>query len=207
MLHYQGSVHIGHSSMNRSGLQCRAVAVVAVVAISSLAGRCTGDELQDKRMVTVRVQDIPTTVQLIGRLGKPLGSLLTIRGKWIKPKDNVKDNSLRFLVAFVGGKELSEKVEWNHAQIGAILSRPRGRGPKPGELWDWKFDWGGSNPPPAPADGDTWEILGVETGCFDWYSHEVAKEIALWTQQSAYYSSGFNTRIEYIAIRQLTTNP
>ncbi len=155
-------------------------ALVTIVS-SSGCGRCLGDELKDQKMVSVKAEDISKTVQIIGRLGQPLGSLVTIRGAWVSPGNRAKDRSLQFHVSHVNGKELAEKVKLAPGQISAIFSRGdrcRGRGPKPGEPWDWKYDFAGHTPPPERTEGEVWEMLGVEMGFFDQYSAEAAQKFA-----------------------------
>jgi hypothetical protein len=102
--------------------------------------------------VTVRAEDIPATVQIIGKLGQPIGSLLRIRGKWITI--NSKGDSLHFEVALVNGKKLDEKVVIVGELLGPMYPQ-KGRGPKPGELWDWRVDLEGNEPWPTRSEGET----------------------------------------------------
>jgi hypothetical protein len=59
-------------------------------------------------VLKVLASDIGTRVQIIGRLGYPLGELVTIRGAWIRPcglpNQPVKDDTPYFSVTSVNGK-------------------------------------------------------------------------------------------------------
>ncbi|MGO8705437.1 MAG: hypothetical protein ACLQVA_16630 [Candidatus Brocadiia bacterium] len=149
--------------------------------------------------VTVRAEDIPGTVQIIGRLGQPLGSLLRIRGKWVYSL--AKDDSLYFDVAFVNGMQIGNKVG---IMVEPIDNVPGGR-PKPGDFWDWRTGGEESEPWPMPSEGETWEILGVETGYFDHtYSPEVYKEEpSIGTRKMTMWTYGFYTRFQCIAVRKV----
>ena len=86
-------------------------------------------------MLTVRAQDIPEKVQIIGRLGQPLGTLVTISGQWISPGLRVKDPSLVFRVSLVNGKEIKGIDDFHGLQIEPIFPRHKGRKPTPTESW------------------------------------------------------------------------
>jgi hypothetical protein len=179
--------------------------IFAIILSAVVYEQCTCDELKEKQIVTIRVQDIPEKVQIIGRLGHPLEDLLTIQGKWLVSND--KGESLHFLINHINGKELKEKVELNEMQIEAIFPNCKGRVPNRSESWDWKFDLSGKMSPPKPLDGEEWEMLGIESGFFDWYSAEAAKEIGLATFQSPpFRGCGVCTQFKYIAIRKLTSS-
>src|SRR5262245_47473281 len=65
----------------------------------------------------VSVADIGNRVTLVGLLGKQLGTMMEVSGTWRYPGPNVKDDSMRFIVSHVDGKELEKPVEFNVAQI------------------------------------------------------------------------------------------
>lgn len=80
-----------------------AIAFVAVIASSQGAEPTTA----------VRVTEIGGDVQLIGRLGEPLGTMLTVVGTWSFPDQSAgptKDYSLRFSISHVGGNRLPHPV-------------------------------------------------------------------------------------------------
>ncbi len=90
------------------------VIVVCILATSTYAPgeeesppiqQIQADELTSKR------------VQIIGRLGYPLGEMLTIRGRWQRPDSLVKDNSLRFVVTEVAGEKLAASVTFHRGLV------------------------------------------------------------------------------------------
>lgn len=67
--------------------------------------------------IEVSVDEIGKNLILIGRLKKPLGTLLTVRGKWSYPHSRVKDYSLRFTVTHLDGQKLRDPIEYNVSQL------------------------------------------------------------------------------------------
>jgi hypothetical protein len=199
--HLQAITQIGHA-MNLAN-KCSVAVLLALIANNGVGEQGSSNESKDRQMITIRAQDIPKTVQILGRLGQPLGSLLTVRGKWTRPGINMKDRSLVFHVTLANGKEPDGKVDLHSLLVKPILSDHKGREPKSGELWDWRFDWEGSKPGPTPSEGETWEMLGVETGCFNSYSGDAWREIGSSVPQSPPCMEGFYTPFEYIAVRKL----
>ena len=65
----------------------------------------------------VLASDIGTRVQIIGRLGYPLGELVTIQGSWIRPRglpnQPPKDDTPYFSVTSVNGKRLETPVRFD----------------------------------------------------------------------------------------------
>jgi hypothetical protein len=70
--------------------------------------------------IEISVDEIGKNLILIGRLKKPLGTLMTIRGKWSYPDTNVKDYSLRFTVTHIDDQKLADPVEFNVAQLKVV---------------------------------------------------------------------------------------
>ena len=139
-----------------------AFGLVAIGICCGFAGLSFSRGLDEKKVVTVRAEDIPDKVQIIGRLGQPLGSLLRIRGTWVMPRS--KEDCLYFNVALVNGKKSDKKVDFAINVVVPIDNLPGGR-PKPGGPWDWRVNAEGSEEPWAsPSQGEAWEMLGVETG-------------------------------------------
>lgn len=195
-------VYGGRPVVNRSrSMFCL---VVLGVAIASVVEReqSNCDEVREGEVITVRAQDIPKSVQILGTFENPLGCLLTIRGQWLKPGPEVKDRSFTLHVNIVDGQELAEAIKLRAGQVRPVLSRSLGDGPAPGITWDWKVAFDGTQQFPKPSEGETWEILGVESGCFESYSDEAWKEIGI-VEQVSPSKSGFYTRFECIAIRKV----
>jgi hypothetical protein len=186
-----------------TGFKCCAAILATMIACTDVGGEGARDESKDKPFTTVRAQDIPKTVRIVGRLGQPLGDLLTIRGKWTSPGLFVKDDTLVFHVNLVNGKKPKESPGLHGLQVSAIFPTWGGRKPKPGESWDWRFHWGGSEPSPTPVEGETWEMMGVETGSFQEYSKDAWREIGGPAAQGSPSMAGFVTRFEFIAVRKI----
>ncbi len=172
-----------------------------LIGIISLffCARAYCEEANDKQVTTVLAKDIPDKVQIIGELGQPLGKLTTIRGKWIKPSGVPKDNSLRFQITAVNGKRLDKSVEWHRTQVIAVFSGEKGRGPKPGEKWDWQYVYDGKSLAPKPEENENWEMQGAEIGGFDIH-------VCLSTlegMQLPYYRKPFSTHFEFIAVKKI----
>jgi hypothetical protein len=180
---------------------CLIILIVVIIG-SNIAGQ-TQQKPPKKKMIFVRAKDIPKSVQIIGNLGHPLGTLLKIQGKWISPGIYVKDPNLVFHVTLVNGEKPKEKIVLHGLQVKQILSHHKGRGPKPGELWDWRFEWHGSKAAPTRSEGETWEMMGVENGRFDSFSEEAWQEIGGPIEQMPPFMSGFYTYFEFIAVRKL----
>jgi hypothetical protein len=200
----KGETHIRNYTMNGLKLQRRIVLVLSIASIlaTNVCEQSVCDELKDKQMITIRAQDIPQTVQILGTFGHPLGSLLTIRGTWIKPGILEKDPSLQFHVDLVNGKKPNESVVLHDMQVNSILPQ-KGRKPKPGETWDWRFDLGGTEPPPTPLEGETWDMMGIEKGYFETYSAEAWKEVGSIPVQKPSFMKGFYTRFEFLAVKRI----
>ena len=180
---------------------CAVVLGIVVVGVS-VRGEEARTEQQGKPVTTVRVQDIPKKVQLIGRLEHPLGSLLTIRGEWRMPKGLKKNPLLMFHVERINGKKPKENIVL-HSWVVKPFFKNSGRGPKPGEVWDWRFDWGGKLSSPAPVEGETWEMRGVETGSFGSRSEEAMREIGQEDMQLPICLTGFVTYFEFVAVKKI----
>lgn len=103
----------------------------------------------------VKVTDIGADVTLIGRLGKPLGRMLTVTGTWGFPdqsKGPTKDYSLRFSVSHVDGRRLPRPVT---LRVGAVhVSDHNGADLIP------------DRDEHATLDGKRWTLRVYETGRF-----------------------------------------
>ena len=59
----------------------------------------------------VKYSDIPTKVQVVGRLGTHLGEeIITIRGTWKQP-EAVLEDTFKFVVTSINGKEIRTPIE------------------------------------------------------------------------------------------------
>ena len=98
----------------------------------------------------VNVSEIGRSVILVGRLGKPLGQKMKIRGRWAKPNAQAKDYSPRFTVIELDGGKLDPPVEFNIAQITALTEEHKQALPDRERY--------------GLLDGQTWEMVAYETG-------------------------------------------
>lgn len=121
--------------------------------------------------VVIRVDDIGktqprvTAVTLLGRLGKPLGTKLQLRGRWkVLQAQRVPyyvRSPVRFIVFEVNGNQLPESVELGHDQVEA-------------DFVEWLTDdhrevptrTNAMPPNPESLDGEEWTITAYETGRF-----------------------------------------
>ena len=65
----------------------------------------------------IAVDSIGKDTILVGRLKKPIGTLMMMRGKWSYPDERAKDYSLRFTVSHVDDRVLDQPLEFNVNQI------------------------------------------------------------------------------------------
>lgn len=88
-------------------------------------------------------------VAIIGHLGRPLHTMMTVRGVWHFPARVEKDNSLRFRVTHIDGQALERPVTF-HGDLVHEWSRASRKQSKT-----------------KRSEGDTWEMLAYESGHFD----------------------------------------
>lgn len=117
---------------------CRSGHPVSAVDDPPAVRRISADELTSGKAV------------VIGRLGVPLMTAVTIRGTWHRPAPLSKDNDLRFHVEEVDGKALDEPVRFYQAVVS--ISKDY-REQSEGKLL-------------KPRDGETWELIVEELGRF-----------------------------------------
>ncbi len=113
----------------------------------------------------VRAQDIGKKVRIIGRLGKPMGERLKVKGEWREPSEVTKPNGLHFLVTHVDGTELAEPVEFPEDLVDVKL------------LGDSNLSWIKWKKK-QPVAGEVWEFRGYELGQFryvnlGWLEYEI----------------------------------
>jgi hypothetical protein len=142
------------------------VAVVAALAVGlrfvvmpSAAAKDEGGKIR------VSVEELGKTADLIGRLGKPLGTWVTIKGKWALPKEIVKDFSLRFTVTHVDGAKLAKPIEFHVAQVHAVDQRGKSVTPEFKNRNEFN--------------GRTWTLTAYETGEFHVTPPEYYKAIGI----------------------------
>lgn len=121
------------------------------------------NELEDVVAVSVDGLDSGKVV-VIGRLGSPLETMLTIRGTW-KQSRMAKDSGPVFHVTHVNGKAFDEPVIFHRTLVRVRFS--------------FAFDKNDSrNDGPTPSAGQSWEIRAYETGGFSGNPAEYQKELS-----------------------------
>ena len=175
---------------------CTAFCVTVAYPLSA------SEKANEVPMQVIKASDIPTRVVILGQLGRPLGAIATVRGKWVKPGIRAKDRSLIFEVSRVDDHDLDAKVTFHRLQVAAVLANHDGQDVKADGQWDWRVDWRGRVPAPSPLEGDVWEVLAVETGSFDSYGPEAWKEIGPPAEQAPPFAEGFRSRLEFIAMKR-----
>ena len=65
----------------------------------------------------LHVGDIGRELELIGTLGKKLGTRMVVSGRWRYPKFNPKTWSIRFLVESIDNQKLDPPVEFDVNQV------------------------------------------------------------------------------------------
>jgi hypothetical protein len=108
-------------------------------------------------LTNIAVEDIGNKVQLIGRLGEPLGRMMTVKGTWTYPTRPgaamAKDDSMQFVVTHVNEKKLAKSVTLNISQIHAETRAGKSALPKESKAQE-------------ALDGLTWTLRGFESGYF-----------------------------------------
>lgn len=156
----------------RNSMELLAACLLVQLASISTAG----DQKREPKMV--QYSDIPERVQIIGKLGQPLGQLVTIRGRWTAPFPS-KPASPVFMVNEVNGRFLNPPTEFKNVE--PVLGK------------DAEFT--------KKTVGEEWELRGVETGGFEGFSDEVWEELGQQTMQRP--PRGFLTRFCYVKAKRL----
>lgn len=161
---------------------CFAVAAGSIIGLRfvlapSAAAKDEGGKIQ------ISVDDLGKTAELVGRLGKPLGTWVTIKGKWALPDGRVKDYSLRFAVTYVNDVKLKQPVEFNVAQVSVANSRGESVIPERKNQ--------------IQLDGQTWTLKAYETGELHFSPPEYYEAIGLvpGSMQEAYWTRPFISEI------------
>ena len=133
----------------------------------------------ERDLSTVHYTDIPQSVQIIGKLGQPLGHLVTVRGKWTTPASS-KPALPDFVVNRLNDRLLDSAAEFD--QVEPV----------------WKKDEEFAR----RTVGEEWELRGVETGGFEGFSDEVWEQTGLQPAQHA--PRGFLTRFCYVKAERVS---
>lgn len=157
--------------------------LVAAWQPALLLAQASGDEQKPQRQISV--DEIGTSVVLVGRLGVPLGKKMEVSGYWHFPVPDAKDASIRFTVTTVNGKKLAKPIEFNHEQLDFSNREHR-------------------NVIPAfkgrrELDGQTWTLSAYETGSIQIIPDEDGVESPV---QVPYYTRPFTSQLVGIVQRK-----
>jgi hypothetical protein len=122
----------------------------------------------------VHYSDIPRRVQIIGKLGQPLGQLVTVRGRWTAPYPAKPGLPVEFVVNHVNGGTLDPPAQFDRVEP----------------------VWVKDEEVAKKTVGEEWELRGVETGGFVGFSDEVWEELGQQPMQRL--GRGFLTRFCYL---------
>jgi hypothetical protein len=136
--------------------------------------------------VEFSVDEVGKHLTLIGRLGKPLGTMMTVRGKWSYPKELVKDGSLRFTVSHVNDQPLGQPFEFNIRQLAVVTKNGTSAIPTSRE--------GG-----AKLAGTEWTIRAYESGSVEIIPADFWKETAPYARP--YYFRDFTSKLNGVLQR------
>lgn len=142
--------------------------IVAIAASCCLATWTFEEEPPEGRR-KVKAIDIGRSIDLVGRLGVPLATVVEIDGRW-ENGDMSKPSAMVFVVTSVNGIQLDEKVKFNEIAVRATGDDSWNVKPKVGEIWhcrsaielaqfrnvmekNWELFYDGPVAPPAWGDG------------------------------------------------------
>jgi hypothetical protein len=91
----------------------RALSIIAC-AIALLPGSVIGQKVKNTPTHEMTLDELSRTV-VVGRLGKPLGTIVTVEGRFSVPKAVTKDFEYELLVTAVNGKVVKVKIP--HDQV------------------------------------------------------------------------------------------
>lgn len=128
---------------------------------------------------TINYNDIPERVQIVGKFGHPLGTLIDLEGRW-READKEKPSGLVLLVSKLNGACLNNSISIPEEDIRPVV--------------ELEF-------PETYAAGDTWTFRGVETGECVIFSRQVWKELGI--GPAATRGQGFRTEFRYVAAERL----
>jgi hypothetical protein len=78
--------------------------LLIVCVVPSLFSRGNARAAQARQPSRVRASDIGSEIEILGKLGVPLGQVITVRGRWSSGR--FPDTRLSFIVASVNGTPL-----------------------------------------------------------------------------------------------------
>jgi hypothetical protein len=103
---------------------------------SDRAGRLAGDE--PKPPTTIRADEVGRSVSVLGKLGFPLRSVVSVSGIWVELTEGPSKpgSSLWFRVVEVSGKQLDKPVEFRGLDLEVLGKNGKAVEPAKGEQWE-----------------------------------------------------------------------
>jgi hypothetical protein len=167
---------------------------ILLIVLLSIASRSDAQEVKPpandakkREPIEVQIDDISRgQVQIIGKMGHPLGQFVSVRGTWEPPATSKPDSSPTFVVDQVNGRRLDAPVEFTVVE------------PVSESIKDAAF---------ATRElGTLWELRAVESGGFEGFRDEVWQELGL--PPSSHKPRGFITKLYYTKVKRiLATGP
>jgi hypothetical protein len=109
--------------------------VSCIVAVGPAACRAML-AAEEPRKISIKAVEIGSTVQIIGRLGKPMGTLMSLRGQWRMPSNTPKPPALEFHVTHVDGQRLSNEVVFYKCVVTAFNQKHKHHHEADGVVWE-----------------------------------------------------------------------
>jgi hypothetical protein len=118
---------------------------VVVVFVWAIFRALASGETQEPK--SVNAADIGVKVQIIGKLGTPIGTLMSIRGQWRMPSFGAspppKPPELQFHVTHLDGKPLSKETIYFASAVRAINLKDQRNHEADGVVWEMRAFEGG----------------------------------------------------------------
>jgi hypothetical protein len=127
----------------------------------------------------VHYSDIPERVLIIGKLGQPLGQLVTVRGTWTAPYPSKPGLPVVLVVNQVNGNPIDSPAKFDVVE----------------PVWERDEEV------TKRAVGEEWELRGVETGGFVGFGDKVWEELG--QQPASRPPRGFLTRFCYVKAKRI----
>ena len=136
--------------------------------------RLAGDE--PKASTTIRADEVGRRVRVLGKLGSPLRSVVSVSGVWVELTEGPEKpgSSLWFRVVEVNGKRLDKPVEFRALDVEVLAKDGKTIAPRKGERWELRAyetwpDYGHpsdfsdelGHPPAAPAPRGPTRLIGI----------------------------------------------
>ena len=114
--------------------------IMTPILFSARTSTARSADKANKEAKPISFDELATTYRIIGRLGKPLGEFVTVRGMWEENKENVKFGSLTMRITHIDGRECDRNLVYHLRDVYSDTVKSV-----------------------RPSHQDRWEIRGYET--------------------------------------------